>query len=389
MSSTNFPTDKNSSKLLDLIIIGAGPAGLSTALHLLQMDPNWRERMLIIEKYAHPREKLCGGGVTRLGLRILRDLDFKLPLSIPQAPVKDVQLIYGNRTIHVRGNPQFVVYNRAELDAYIAEQTKQRGAVINENETVVEIENEAKGVTVITDKGKYHAKTVVGADGAKGFTRRYFKSKSQNSRIARLLEVITAASRDAHHFQKSSAIFDFTPVKNDLQGYFWEFPSWRGNKPVLNLGVYDARIASRRPKARLLEVFQAGLLRLGKNPNTIKPKGHPIHLFRPANHFSIQRMLLVGDALGADPLFGEGIGPALGSGRIAAQTIQQAFNRDDFSYHNYRRRVLGSTVGRYLVIRWLGACCAYHLCHWPGFMRLLWRAGKLAADSWPKPSKMW
>jgi hypothetical protein len=36
-------------------IVGAGPAGLSTALHLLQIDPSWAERMLVLEKAAHPR----------------------------------------------------------------------------------------------------------------------------------------------------------------------------------------------------------------------------------------------------------------------------------------------------------------------------------------------
>jgi flavin-dependent dehydrogenase len=203
------------------------------------------------------------------------------------------------------------------------------------------------------------------------------------------LEVITAASKDAPHFQKDYAIFDFTPVKNDLQGYFWEFPSWREHKPAFNVGVYDARIAPKQPKARLLHVLKAGLLRLGNNLYGINPKGYPIHLFRPDNQFSIQRMLLVGDALGADPLFGEGIGPALGYGKIAAQTIQHAFDQDDFSFHSYRRRVLGSSVGRYLVIRSLGAGFAYRFCHRSGFMHLLWQAGKLVADSWPKPPRMW
>jgi flavin-dependent dehydrogenase len=200
--------------------------------------------------------------------------------------------------------------------------------------------------------------------------------------------VISAASSESAHFQNRSAIFNFTPVQNDLQGYFWEFPSWRNRQPTFNLGVYDSRMAAQFPRARLLDILKAGLENSGKGSINIKPKGHPIHLFSPVNHFSLKRMLLVGDALGAEPLFGEGIGPALGLGKIAAETIQNAFDRDDFTFRNYRWRVLNSRVGRYLLARWLAAWSAYRLCRWPIFMHFLWSAGKFSATLWPKPSKM-
>lgn len=58
---------------VDLIIIGSGPAGISTALHLLQQDPGWADRMIMIEKASHPWPKLCGGGMTRLGWKFLSD----------------------------------------------------------------------------------------------------------------------------------------------------------------------------------------------------------------------------------------------------------------------------------------------------------------------------
>ena len=50
---------------VDVVIVGGGPAGVSTALHLLQLDPGWAGRMVVLEKAAHPREKLCGGGMGR------------------------------------------------------------------------------------------------------------------------------------------------------------------------------------------------------------------------------------------------------------------------------------------------------------------------------------
>jgi len=38
---------------IDLIIIGSGSAGISTALHLLQQDPGWADREIMIEKASH------------------------------------------------------------------------------------------------------------------------------------------------------------------------------------------------------------------------------------------------------------------------------------------------------------------------------------------------
>ncbi|MCK4826999.1 FAD-dependent monooxygenase, partial [bacterium] len=72
---------------IDLLIIGSGPAGLSTALHLLQQDSGWAKRMILVDKASHPRPKLCAGGVTRIGLKTLRDLEIQLPLPIPVVEV--------------------------------------------------------------------------------------------------------------------------------------------------------------------------------------------------------------------------------------------------------------------------------------------------------------
>src|SRR3990170_550248 len=153
---------------VDLVIIGSGPAGLSTALHLVQLDPGWANRMLLLERAVHPRPKLCGGGVTRLGLNILADLGINFPLPLPQTQVEDVRLRYEARTIHVHGQPQFVIFHRPELDAYLAEQARHRGILICENETAKSIEVLGDSAIVRTDKRLIHAQIVVGADGIKG-----------------------------------------------------------------------------------------------------------------------------------------------------------------------------------------------------------------------------
>jgi cation diffusion facilitator CzcD-associated flavoprotein CzcO len=40
----------------DVLIIGTGPSGSSTGLHLLQQDPAWAKRIIMVDKAVHPSE---------------------------------------------------------------------------------------------------------------------------------------------------------------------------------------------------------------------------------------------------------------------------------------------------------------------------------------------
>ncbi|MEA3351391.1 MAG: NAD(P)-binding domain-containing protein, partial [Chloroflexota bacterium] len=181
-------------KHVDLLIIGAGPAGLSTGLHLLKINPDWASSMLVIEKATHPRDKLCGGGLTPLGVDTLKKLDFSFPLPLPQVPVHSAKFVYKGCSFQIKGSPRFIVFNRIEFDHYLVQTARERGVRIHENEAVQTIEVSHDGVTVTTTRGIYHAKAVVGADGATGITRRMLRrnqpqKKTTPARVARSLEV--------------------------------------------------------------------------------------------------------------------------------------------------------------------------------------------------------
>ncbi len=370
---------------IDLLVLGAGPAGLSTALHLLQLDPAWAGRMLLLEKSAHPREKLCGGAVTRLGLEILQGLGFPLPLPIPHARVDDVRLRYGQRVVHVPGQPQLLVFHRAELDAYLADQARRRGAILCENEAVLSIDPQSEAVIVTTGRKVYRARAVVAADGSKGVVRQWLNRAQTRTRVARTLEVLYPAALSAPQFMDRYALFDFSLARQGLQGYYWDFPSRVAGNSRLNLGVYDACTSLYRPRAHLLPLLQQAVQVEQTGSEDVRPSGHPIHWFSPRNQFAFPRMVLVGDAAGADPLFGEGIGPALAYGQVAAQAVHQAFASGDLSFKNYRQLLVRSSVGRYLMTRWVAASVAYHLSGHALFMNLLWRVGAAVAYLWPEP----
>jgi menaquinone-9 beta-reductase len=370
---------------IDLLILGAGPAGISTALHLVSKDPSWADRMILVEKAHHPRPKLCGGGVTSFGLNILNKLGFQLPLPLPQARVDDLRIKYSNRILHVKGDPVFIVFQREALDNYLAHQARERGIIIQEGETVKKLHWDGRWMEVVTNRCRYYAKAVVGADGSKGEARRLVYGRHSSARVGRTLEVVGHASEKDPKFIERYALFDFTPVQDGLQGYFWDFPSRPDGQACFNRGLYDARMDPRRSRAVMPKILNSSLAALQTDPDNVELGGHPIHWFSPNGRFSCPGLLLAGDAAGADPLFGEGIAPALGYGQVAADAIQEAVTSGDFSFRDYRRQLLLSPVGGYLLFRWYVAWWGYRFSHHAWYMHIFWTIGNLISKIAPRP----
>ena len=69
---------------------------------------------------------------------------------------------------------------------------------------------------------------------------------------------------------------------------------------------------------------------------------------------------------------GEGISIALGYGALAAREIGKAFQRNEFSFQGYKRRVASSSLGRALLVRWLLAQFVYAF-KWKWFQVFAWR----------------
>jgi flavin-dependent dehydrogenase len=373
----------------DLIIIGSGPAGLSTALHLLQRDSSWASRMILLEKAVHPRQKLCAGGITRIGLETLRNLDIQLPLPIPGLDIEEARFIYHDSQVSVRRKPVCLVINRVEFDAYLSKIARQRGANLHENEPVEEIIPGEAGIEVITSSRHYLAGVVVGADGSKGISRKYL---SPATHVGRLLEVVHAVDASQELINTGRVIFDFSWCDDDLQGYSWVFPSQVNGRPHLNKGVYDARLASNRERANLPGILEKSLHPNRSDDFAGKVQGNPLISFSPNRSISFHRFLVVGDAAGVDPLFGEGIGPSLAYGKVAANEIASAFRKTDFSFKYYRFHLWVSHLGRYLLLRWLVAWMSYHLSWSSLYLRFFWLVGRITAalwreDNWYYPPK--
>jgi menaquinone-9 beta-reductase len=366
-----------------IIIIGGGPSGLSTALHLQRIAQHLASRILILEKALYPRSKLCAGALVVDAEVILERLGLNVS-EVPHVDADNIQFDFDGSGLNFRMGRRHAlrIIRRDEFDNWLAIKTVNRGMEIREGITVKNIISDKAGVTIETDQETFHAQVVVGADGSNGITRRCIFPNAPVY-TARLLEVLTPAY--SHHPAGASskpfnlradreqvAYFDFFPVPNNIAGYVWDFPTQVGGELMRCWGIYDTNILANVHRPQLKEPLAQEMARLGFSLDDYKLKGYPIRWFSPRNQMSVPRVLLVGDAAGADPLLGEGISIALGYGSLAAREIAESFQRNDFSFNGYRRRMLGSALGRSLLVRWVITHVIYPL-KWKWFQTLLWR----------------
>ena len=163
------PSDTPSSA--DVIIVGAGPGGSTTAAYLARAGLD----VLVLEKSHFPREKVCGDGLTPRASRELVKLGIDTSAEAGWLRNKGLR-IYGGRVEpfempwpELDDFPNYgLVRPRADFDQILAEHARKAGATIVEGVTVTEpILTAAGRITGVKSKDgvEFHAPLVVAADG--------------------------------------------------------------------------------------------------------------------------------------------------------------------------------------------------------------------------------
>ncbi|HNP48221.1 MAG TPA: geranylgeranyl reductase family protein [Bacteroidia bacterium] len=332
----NNNTINTSSDIFDLIIIGSGPSGATCALAL----KNSGLKIALLDKAVFPRDKVCGDAIGGRVKRVLEQIDPQLLSDWEKFPQKNVSR--GWKLVAPNGKEASVYFSnygyvatRMHFDEYLFRKASQvDGIKILEGDGVKSIQCQKDGVEVFTTSGKnFKSKMIVGCDGAHSVVAKQLAGFKVN------LKEYSGAVRA--YYENISGIEDPNLIeiyllKNYLPGYFWIFPLSATSANV-GFGMLSEDIQKRKIdlKKAMSDIVESSPLLKTRFVNAKmkgKIEGFGLPLGGSKHQISGDRFLLCGDAASLiDPLNGEGIGNAMWSAKLAADVIQDAFRKQDFS----------------------------------------------------------
>ena len=335
----------------DVIVVGAGPAGTSTAYHLANAGLD----VLLLEKASFPRDKICGDGLTPRAVRQLVSMGLDLDAPGWQRN-KGLRIVGAGHRIELPWPdlatfPSYgMVRTRSDLDEILARHAEKAGARLMERTAVTgpvvdERTGRVVGVTAkpVDDNGRrlgdietYTAPVVVACDGV---SARLATSLGIVRREDRPMGVAVRAyyktpRHDDEWMESWLELWDGEPKKSNLlPGYGWIFGVGDGTANV-GLGILNTSSAFQHVDYK--DVLRRWLAHtpaawgfrdenlVGRIGSAALPMG-----FNRKPHYT-RGVLLVGDSGGmVNPFNGEGIDYALEAGHMAADTIVQALARPE------------------------------------------------------------
>jgi menaquinone-9 beta-reductase len=325
----------------DVLVVGAGPAGSSTALRLAQAGLD----VLLLEKSLFPREKVCGDGLTPRAVKQLVSMGIPVEAEDGWFPNKGLRIIGGGVRLELdwpelSSYPGFgLVRTRRGFDETLARAAQKAGARLLEGVTVTgpvldEVDGRITGVAARPSAGgsarTYSARLVVAADGnssrlslAMGLARR------DDRPLGVAIRSYYASPRHADDYLESW--LEMWEGDRLLPGYGWIFGMGDGTSNV-GLGLLNTSAAFQHTDYRgLLKRWLAGLPAgwgFTEENRTEPVRGAALPMgFNRTPHYT-RGLLLAGDAGGmVNPFNGEGIAYAMEAGEIAARVTAQALAR--------------------------------------------------------------
>src|SRR5579863_149712 len=354
----------------DAIVVGAGPAGSSTALALARAGL----QVALIERGEYPGSKNVSGAAL-YAPNLLADL---LPNYWEEAPVEryltrravtflaeESSFSVDFRTNHFAHPP----YNgftllRPKFDRWLASKAEEAGALLITSTVVDDLiyeKEEVVGVNCRREQGELYAPVVVAADGANSFLAKQAGLQHEFRADEMTLGIKEVLRLDAHTIEERFNLTGDEGMTNEYVGFATGEVKGGGflytNRDTLSIGIVTqiASLAEKRVKAYdLLDQFKhhPAIAPLVRDSVTLEYSAHmiPEGGWAMLPQLSRAGLMVVGDAAGfvfAAGLFLEGMNFAIASGLAAATTAQEAHAAGNFSpasMARYRRRLAKSFV---------------------------------------------
>jgi menaquinone-9 beta-reductase len=325
------------SERYDLLVVGAGPGGSSTAHYASRAGLE----TLLIDRQEFPRDKVCGDGLMPHATSEISLMGLGDWLDEPHHGRFSGFSIY-THTAYLRqgvppslNGPYGYVVKRKETDAKLLERALAAGAQFRAGVRATDLLRSPAGDVIgigATTGGEdlhFEAPLVVAADGVGGFASTGMKAHQNAVARRQYYRGVDGPSKE------DLQVFITKDMNENGAGYGWVFYLGDGRANV-GAGVSTGTLA--RTGRNLKDFFERFL----EEPQLLRwlkdaePEG-------PAKSWSLkmgmwgakrhaQGLMMVGDAGSmVHPISGEGVGYALESGRLAAAWAHEAHARRDFS----------------------------------------------------------
>tara|TARA_Y100000310_G_C20646460_1_gene796921 strand:- start:93 stop:1109 length:1017 start_codon:yes stop_codon:yes gene_type:complete len=280
----------------DIIIVGAGPAGLKAAEILAKN----KKKVLVLEKNKIIGPKVCAAGITE------KDIEH-IPKELIEREFQTAIFKNHKKKIRIKLKEKLYTIERKTLGQYQAKEAKKAGAIIKTNSFVKKIKNNS----VTTNNKEYSFDYLIGADGSTSTVRTHLKLKTKLTALAVQYKIKKVVGDIELHFN----------TKKFNAWYAWIFPhknyTYIGTGTLLtpkqkeNIRTTLDNFAKQQNLTTKDQEFEAAMI-------NVDYKGHIFN-----------NIFLIGDAAAlANPFTGEGIYQAIISGEAIANKILNPHNEN-------------------------------------------------------------
>ena len=310
-------------KEYDIIIVGGGLSGSSTALNLSKKGYS----VLIIEKKASGNIKPCAGGMAS-------SMQKYLPLDIDESiesKIRNVEFRWkssDNVVADLSGESPFWIIRREKLDKLLLDEAIKYGSEILRPAHVEKITPQNKTwIIKCSNKITYKSKFLVIADGSQSKWAGYFNLGPRKPKFA---NTIALRLKGLGNIPKDAVRFEFGFVK---YGFAWAFPL----KDSVNIGlgtfINNKLLENKDLNNKVIKSF-------GFEDLSFKVVHKKLRIWNGLNKLNGDRVIAVGDAASlCDPFLAEGIRPSLISSYFAAESIDECLSNNNNDLNNYSTNI--------------------------------------------------
>jgi len=321
-------------QVFDAIVVGGGPAGSTCAWKLREAGLD----VVVLDRAAFPRTKLCAGWVTP---EALDDLEID-PHDYPHSLMVFEELHLHWKVLTAKPKVRQYSIRRFEFDDFLL---RRAGARLAQHK-VRDVRRDGDDY-IIDDE--YRSKYLVGAGGtACPVYRALFHDNSPRENA---LQTATLEQEFAYDWKDPTCNLWF--FDDGLPGYAWYVPKANG---YINVGLGGMATRLKVKQGHLRDYWRKFVGKLRKQGlvdyDDYDPKGYSYFLRGNTNAVRNNNAFVIGDAAGlATRDMCEGIGPAVKSGRLVAASITSGTEYslaaiDKLSGHGIASRVLERQFAR-------------------------------------------